>query len=103
MKLEEEMKLNEEERIEKAKRRALKIEQEKRAKEREEEEAKFLEEKIAAELKFKERESSIQLRENRIAKKCEKLETCLDHQAKNEKAQSGRDQEFKKMIQSENR
>ena len=79
----------------------MKVEQEKKAREREAEETRFLEEKRATELKFKERESSIQLRENRIAKKCQKLETCLEEQAKNENSQSGRDEEFKTMIQNE--
>ena len=81
----------------------MKIEKEKRAKQKEEEETRFLEEKRATELKFREREASIQLRENRIAKKCEKLERCFDDHAKNESIQNGKDEEFKKMIQNENR
>ena len=62
-----------------------------------------MEEKRKAELKFREREASIQLRENRIAKKSEKLELCLDIRAVNERALNDRDQDFKKMIQNENR
>ena len=91
------------ERLAKAKRRALKVEKEKKAKQREEEQLRFLEEKRKAELKFREREASIQLRENRIAKKSEKLELCLDIQAVNERAQKDRDQDFRKTIQNENR
>ena len=91
------------ERLAKAKRRALKVEKEKKAKQREEEQLRFLEEKRKAELKFREREASIQLRENRIAKKSEKLELCLDIRAVNERALNDRDQDFRKMIQNENR
>ena len=103
LQLEEAKKKEEMERLAKAKRRALKVEKEKKAKQSEEEQLRFLEEKRKAELKFREREASIQLRENRIAKKSEKLELCLDIRAVNERALNDRDQDFRKMIQNENR